>query len=544
VISLANFEPYELDLPEHFDSFRPAQIEAIEQIANDPLAYQMLDLPTGSGKTLIAIAAAKVLGVRAVIATATLGLEQQYMREFESIGLVNIHGKNNYHCELGGRVSCRWGKLEGCPNHKRVATARGTIETCSTKCPYEAARKKAQWAPLVVTNYAYWIRANERGKGLEPAPSEGVNPVGLLILDEAHKAVEELSRTLQIVIKESLLQGLKLPYEKTDSVDIWRAWANGITDEVDLQYSVAIQEYKRKKTLGNKANLYNWENAKELVEKLLDVNADQWVCEAREGTKHGRSWTFDPIWPAQWSQKLFCGVPKVVLMSATLRPITGRMLGIPKESISFREWPRVFPAKNTPVYHLATTRLNHKAKQEDIDKWVNRIDEIISGRLDRKGLIHTVSYQRQKYLIEHSKFGGRMVANSSEPDSESATQIFERFKQMGPGSILVSPSFSTGWDFPGADCEYQIIAKLPFPDTRNKLMQARLERNAQYVNYLAMQDLVQAAGRGTRSYQDWCEVFIVDDSISWFFFRNKALAPRWFNILNISQVPVAPQKIA
>ena len=40
------------------------------------------------------------------------------------------------------------------------------------------------------------------------------------------------------------------------------------------------------------------------------------------------------------------------------------------------------------------------------------------------------------------------------------------------GTVLVSPSVSTGYDFPGRECEWQFICKVPFPDGRAKIQQA------------------------------------------------------------------------
>jgi Rad3-related DNA helicase len=234
-------------------------------------------------------------------------------------------------------------------------------------------------------------------------------------------------------------------------------------------------------------------------------------------------------------------------MSATLRPTALTMLNIDKEDRAFREWPRVFPAQYTPIYHIKnndSVRMDSKADDERLRKWVQMIDSVIDARLDRKGLIHTVSYLRQDFLLHHSRHRDLMIANTQDPEMPTAVEAVELFKSAAAPALLVSPSFSTGWDFPGVTCEYQIIAKVPFPDTRNKLMRARLERSQVYGNWLTMQDLVQACGRGTRSEKDRCEIFIVDDHISWFFYRNRNLAPRWFEIVRVSEIPPAPPKLA
>ncbi len=64
------------------------------------------------------------------------------------------------------------------------------------------------------------------------------------------------------------------------------------------------------------------------------------------------------------------------------------------------------------------------------------------------------------------------------------------------------------------DCEFQIIAKVPFPDNRAKIMQARGKADPLYIPYLTIQTLIQATGRGMRYPQDQCENFLIDDHIA------------------------------
>ena len=97
------------------------------------------------------------------------------------------------------------------------------------------------------------------------------------------------------------------------------------------------------------------------------------------------------------------------------------------------------------------------------------------------------------------------------------------------GDNLIGPSVTTGYDFPGTQCEYQILAKVPFPDSRSPILKARCEQDKLYADYLTMQTLVQTCGRAMRSKMDQCENFIVDDNIRWFMSRNgNTLAPKWF----------------
>jgi Rad3-related DNA helicase len=87
---------------------------------------------------------------------------------------------------------------------------------------------------------------------------------------------------------------------------------------------------------------------------------------------------------------------------------------------------------------------------------------------------------------------------------------------------------ATGWDFPDDECRWQIIIKLPYPDTRGKIMSARSRSDSDFTSYITMQQLIQATGRGVRNKRDWCETFILDNNITWFLKSYKHLSVEWF----------------
>jgi Rad3-related DNA helicase len=89
--------------------------------------------------------------------------------------------------------------------------------------------------------------------------------------------------------------------------------------------------------------------------------------------------------------------------------------------------------------------------------------------------------------------------------------------------ILLSPSVVTGWDFPYRDCEYQILAKVPFPDTRSSIMKARIEATEHYREHLTATAIEQMAGRVMRADDDQGETFIVDGHMRWFIRRANEL---------------------
>jgi len=93
---------------------------------------------------------------------------------------------------------------------------------------------------------------------------------------------------------------------------------------------------------------------------------------------------------------------------------------------------------------------------------------------------------------------------------------------------MVSPAISSGWDFPYSDCELVIIIKVPWPDSQSSVMKRRNELDKRWKDAIAMETIVQVAGRGMRAVDDRCEVFVLDDMWTWFSRKNRDLAPQWF----------------
>src|SRR6266571_2369591 len=175
---LDGLTPHDLGLP--FDSYRPIQLEAIEQAAYGDAPYQALAIPTGGGKSLVAVSVARLMNWRTIILTSTKSLQEQYGNDFSQAGMVDIRGRANYPCPY--HRDCRNGQRMGC-----------TVPICT----YEQAKTHAKFSDLIVTNYDYWMHVNKKGGGL--------GEFDLLVLDEAARSPEHLSSFLSIRIHENEL---------------------------------------------------------------------------------------------------------------------------------------------------------------------------------------------------------------------------------------------------------------------------------------------------------------------------------------------------
>lgn len=515
--------PQSLNFPKFFREFRPAQAEAISHVLESGSRFIAIGAPTGMGKSGIALALSRLIPGRTVILTANLGLQQQYIDTFESMGLTDVRGRGNYPCWEGG--TCEDGARMDCKDKEG--------------CPYLCALKASQASELTETSYAFWLAANERGNGLRAADT--------LIMDEAGLASEWLSRALDFHLTQSECDQAKMTLSSPrEQMDEWQKIAPRLKVSAQANYDlVRAQRQSTTNEMKRQKIAKELKHAESLLDRVsrMDRLDDNWVV-TQEDTRDGHAWKFECVWPGRYREKLFRGVQRVVLLSATMRPKTLSLLGIGRGDYDFREWGRQFPAANGPVIHIPTARVTWRMSDEDERLWMQRIDEIIDLHLDRKGLIHTVSYARAKKIVQSSRHRKRLVFNDNDPGSPKAAEVFNRFKKLGPGHVLVSPSFSTGWDFAGTLAEFQIIVKLPFPDTRSKVMQARQEQDKSYSSYLCAQELVQACGRIVRSAEDRGTTYIIDDQIEWFQKTAADHIPRWWRCRREERLPRPLEKLA
>lgn len=547
--------PSLIGLPERFTGWRDYQEQAVLDLADalDRRRFAMAVLPTGAGKSLIYVALASLLGVRAAALTRTKALQDQLTEEFREMGLASVRGANAYTCQAllpGGE---HYDSFESATRASRPAHLADTPPTCDEGpcrhgvscslreggCGYFDAISRATHETVTVTNYAFWMYQHRYGRGLGTRD--------LLILDEAHDAPDALSDFLTVVLEPWMVGrvGGRVP-EGTPDAHEWAEWGGYHLERAEEKLTAMRADLQRQKAAGGKVRKADLDevrilsNLVQVLEAVASVD-ETWVYYYRP---ESRSWLFAPAWPAPYAEKsLFLNRPKILLVSATVRPKTAWYLGIPEDQLTMKEYPSTFPKARRPVYYLPTVRVDRRMTDGMRKLWVRQIDRILERRADRKGLIHTVSYERAREIQRLSEYGDRMLVHGAE-GTRSAIARFREADQDS-GLVLVSPSITTGYDFKFTDAEFQIITKVPFPHTTDPLMKARAALDPDYPFYHTLQTLVQSCGRIVRDPADQGETFIIDDHLRWALWKYKHLVPQWFldSVQTATVIPAAPPRL-
>jgi Rad3-related DNA helicase len=528
------FSPIDIGMPDKFDAWRPHQMQATLDIVDAEERYVTSVCPTGFGKSPMYVAAALINEGRTVFLTSTKGLQDQLMKDFGELGMVEMKGRNAYRCRMGRtpETSCDRGPC---------ATGRFFCKYKESGCLYYDALRRAQHAKLLSTNYACWMYTQGEGQGF------GDEPFDMMVCDEAHDSAEMVASYLAVDLNrgnDTVRSYLpNLPEAQGMTLTQWKGWAAStrLQTEADMERlkdymdmysdeprSDQVREYVALKRLTNDLGV------------IAGMSSD-WIVGIDKF-----HYKFSPIWPKEYCEgALFMGIPKILFTSASICEKSVELMGVPTgdeaslnvQGHAFFEYPHSFPLRNRPLIHIPTIRLNFRSTEQEIKIWRARIDQIIDrGRDDRKGIVHTVSYKRRNDVLRFSKHQQIMITHKT----GTAPEVVRDFKDMDPPLVLVSPSMTTGWDFPDDECRYQVIGKIAYPDTTDPITKARSKDDNEYSPYVAMQQLIQACGRGVRSATDWCETFIIDDNIKWFFYRYQHLAPEWFrgSLVSVNTIPI------
>jgi ATP-dependent DNA helicase DinG len=531
--------PVEFGLPERYVAWRKGQPEAILRALDTDRRISALVLPTGAGKSLVYMALTRLSGAhRTVVLTRTRALQAQLEADYSSLpGVSLVQGQHGYICvalEPYGHLFSQYG--EGRAYQGATSVANGPCHTgvdCHLKrggCPYYDALRRANQAEVIITNYAWWFTLMARG-------DIALNP-DLLICDEAHEAPSALADAIGATIQAGdVAEVLQVRMPRLEALDAagWVRWAADTSDTVR-----ELLEGTRANTRDAMRKLRRAQWLQFSLDRIRAIDPALLLLSPADGGVR-----FDVAWAAPYAERwLFRSVKKIVMTSAFLGQHTADLLGVPPNALDLYESGDGFPLARRPVYICTSPliqRVDHRMTPDQEKRWVAEIDRILEARPDRKGIIHTVSYKRRDHLLLNSACRDRMMTHGRHDTIER----IEAFRAAKPGAVLVSPAVTTGYDFPYEDCEFQILAKVPFPDARDPVVKVRSQIDPLYPAYSAMQEVVQAVGRGMRAPDDRCETFLVDRHFRWFLAKHQNLAPLWFRraLKRVDAVPGAPEKL-
>lgn len=553
-------------LSEGYETWRPHQRGIVQAVVDMlPRSAVALNAPTGTGKSLTAVEAAKALrsiypASRAVVLTGTKTLQDQYTGDFKDV--VDFRGKGNYPCPLleqhgledEGPRPCNsgWYQIlnpteEGDPGDQGPCPVR-----VSGECPYYRQRSKfLAEGSITITNYSNYLVL----KGLQKEEPD------LLVCDEGHNIPSVIEGLSSIAMTPQLLRTLfedsvtleepgvpedfRIFGDATQS-DRWEDWyplfqklASYLRDEVD-HYSATPR--------GNldRDALRRWSRIEDLQSKLgvsmrfggmlptfeVDANSRR-VKNPAEKKGH---WQFAPVLPGlQAPSLLYGGSQRVLVMSATLPDHSLPQMGLGQpmgdrntdvRPTSYIPMPAMFPPENSPICYgfprsLPLTKefkSRDESNPEASREWVEKAVDAPLAYAEERGmraLVIVSSHNQIKLIQQYSSYARdrRLFWHIWQGQGREKKASLDAFKaHKGWGALIAATDIAEGYSFERDQVTCTIIAKLPLLwPTRTPMYAARSAIIRDYCQQEMALWLSQAVGRGTRTPTDTNLIILTDN---------------------------------
>jgi Rad3-related DNA helicase len=530
---------------------RKQQLDVIESLASGwNKKYQIVDAPTGVGKQFIGLSAAYAAG-NAFALTHTKQLQDQYITG--PGGCVDLRGRSNYPCGINPTMTAENAPCISFKPLLRKCAARGC-------CPYMEQRKAAMNADVFLTNYSYFLYSRLCGplKEMRAANGEDLRR-NLLICDEGHTMEGHLVSFAETILDPQELKdeyGLyKMEWEFQGSDKENKEIVNDITSEVFAKWN--DEEINLKEVYRN-AGIQDGDGLSEaLIKKIPEKEKRKIAALVKEHDKtdklykrlnlyrqssKGSEWiihaetekntlTLSPL-TAGGLYNQFCtpAAHKHMFLSATIGcpEEFAAELGLPLDECNFVTVDDSFDSEKSPIVFIGVGKFNYSEIDSTLPKAVKLVDQLLEMHKTDKGIIHTANYRISKYFAEKSKHRGRLVHRDMERWSLNNEKLIGIHKKRKDASVLLSPSMNTGISLDDDLARFQIIAKLPFASLGDPRVKIKSQRSKNWYINKMWQEIMQAAGRSTRSEDDYCVTYILDESWEYFFKQWRSKLPPWF----------------
>lgn len=532
--------------------FRKNQREIITKICEayleDPNSTVVIDAPTGSGKSLIAMWASyvlKELGNRGYLVTSDLSLQDQYESDFMRLKLnwPSIRGVDNYECSVNGLpFSLGDCKLKG------MGYDQAERLPCYNSCEYLQNRRRAIEQPVALLNYSFWLiqRNYVEAKMIQEERTIPFEKRDFVFFDEAHKVDEivqgHFSPRIEPAIVDRMLEVGRFASRQGFAESSWtrgrlesmvRSMMHGDKNEV----FTAMQEFERvlhsfgqmrkegnkeaKKRYRDRTIPRDWQKAfgnfdrfkdvhckfEDYIDLIKQVGVSKMVLDQRPEES-----TFKCVEEALMVEKYLHEKSGFkVFMSATIGDPRSfaRIMGI--KGAKFIRVDNAFNYDKSPVVFINRHKLTYREKEKNLPYVVAILDQIIDKHKGQRGIVHTGSYEFTNFIKSNSKHPFRFIDYENSKEKADMLELFKKSKD----GVLMGPSLLEGLDLKDETSRFQIFFKVPYPSLGDPLIKAKLNISNEWYDWKTGISIMQGVGRSVRSEDDWAITYVLDAS-----FRN------------------------
>lgn len=558
-------------------TFREYQLETIHNIVylivfGNNKENQIIEAPTGSGKSIICIVSAGVLAEyykkTSYILCSDLYLWEQYASFIKknNINFGCLKGlTGNYICSRNNEdirnSECRMAGISW-PKLFKPRDAESIGFNCAKTCKYVKARAKASVSKVVLMTYQLYHYQQNVNK------SPYFTERDIIFCDECHNIPDIVQSVCSPCIQKSNFERYISLYEyantqnsalfgKTsdfllpkkyssakvfseklewylsemskdndaeydwcliseywEDMQMLREISNEISQFVKDNYAEDLDVYYKKlyKTASYSLNHFcSIEDFTTSIESIED-------CPFVKNVNYDKSGNVMIAWSCVKEDYM---VWKYILSHAKYRVFTSATVGdknsfdenngiryTTSKTSELYKIPSTFDFSKSPIYCSNKYKMSFSEKEKSLPILEKIFFKICEKHKNEKGIIQTGSYDIAKRIFADAPKEIKKRLTLYNDPKEKEKTIWLHKKKSG--SILIGPTLNTGIDLPGDDCRFIVIFKVPYPQLKDKLVKAKMDLFPKWYESKTSTMIIQGVGRGNRFKDDWCVTFILD----------------------------------
>lgn len=447
--------------------------------------HLVISAPTGAGKSMLARTLQIATG--SPIIAPNNDLVRQYGASYSDLN--KYIGQEHYRCQQF-RMTCRAAQ--------RLTNCDGS--GCGG-CPLRESRERATNGSTVFNPLSLWHLIRQSGYDYD-----------CTIVDEAHSVLNML-RTLSSSsrrLTNEEFAALRRKGFNPRRIDEWM-----LIDFLLERSQILYERANSATTLASKTRFENRALEFEHTAQCLQSESEKYAIWFT-----GQKMNIQAVKvPKNTIKKILKG--RCILLSATLvKSDINEILN--NEPYEYLDLASPIPVKNRKVY-FAPSEFRHSYHELDAKALVKRTEEIIIAEGTPNTIVH-VPYSLATEMAPHWTIP---VITHGREDKARALKQF-----ISDGGVLIGSGCTEGLDLKGDLCRLNIIAKLQWPCLGDSWVKKRRAMQDGYMWYLAetLKVVIQAAGRSTRSEDDYSRCIILDPSFSNLITQCKklGLVPQYF----------------
>lgn len=507
----------------------------VKNAINTGNKYMLLNLPTGTGKSYFVIMFINWYlnyinkTAKFDILTNSKILQDQYINDYSYIK--NFKGRANYYCDPHNT---------DCSNGYEICKTLGPH--CKMECPYEKA--KAEWigSKVGLTNFHLFDTLS-----LYLTATLDERESNVLIIDESHDFESVFCDFISTNLSTVSLKKYGFNLKEIENYDNKIRRIDYLTQYIGFIQNQFISDIEKKadwlkEMVANSKGKTKTKYTKYLTHCESQVHRFKYLL--NEYSKDKSNWVLDvskiksdkmysgklleakPVWANRYIKDvIWDNYDHIIFMSGTIlnKTMFSYINGLEDKYTKYFEIPSPFPINRRPIYYLRLGKMTYNEKEETFKKQLVYIKKILAKNKDKKGIIHTYTYEFSEWL-QKNYYDNRLIYHKS----ENRDEMLQKHIVSKSPSVIVSPSMMSGIDLKDDLSRFQIIMKIPFPYLGSNKIKQRQKTNKQWYSWKTIVDLVQMYGRSNRSVEDWAETYILDSSFSDVLKYNGDSIPRWF----------------